>query len=84
MSRVSEWFIDGPNASLTITCEHYHVEALIQAMAISTGDDMDEYTCTDLNNPTVVEDVERTPCRELPFQPDTLTVEQIRAAIDKL
>lgn len=43
-------FVSGPSASAMIH-EWSQVEALIAALASVTGDDNDDYTATDLDNP---------------------------------
>lgn len=47
----SRYFLSGPNASCVIF-DKSKTEQFISAMALMTGDDPDDYTCTDLQNPT--------------------------------
>lgn len=46
-------FISGPTGS-AIVFDKSHIESVIAVLASHTGDDADDYTATDLDNPKVV------------------------------
>lgn len=42
-----EWFISGPNACATVY-DRAHIEPVVAALCMATGDDNEDYTATEL------------------------------------
>ena len=80
-------FIGGPSAS-AIVFDAAHVELIIAALASHTGDDAEEYTATDLDNPKVLnkEEIAQIQKAILPSLKDVVSLElqkKIEALVEK-
>lgn len=51
-------FINGPSASITVN-DFSLVEPTIQALCFATGDDDEDYTCTNLDDARRIEHIEQ-------------------------